>query len=416
MPERARTTDASSSPGSPGGAAAAPEFRSRAAAAGDERPLSILEVVVRFFPYVGGVENTVYELSRRLVRRGHRVRVVCAAEPAGAPSNVEGIAVDRLPWRGKVGNANLCRGLRRAARDAAAEIGADLVHAHLPTALFPEAAAAAARARRVPLVFTYNNDQVVPGPLGLLGRLYHRLVLPAVLRRAAAIVVPNAEYPRASPYLRSHLDRIVSIPWAVDLERFRPAPEPRRPPLIVGYLALLDRLHRYKGLEDLLRGAAAAVRDGAGLRLRIGGTGNALPAHRALAAELGLADRIEWLGFVPKAKLPAFFAGLHLFALPSRNLRQEGFGLVALEAMASGRPVLTTPVAAVAADLQRHEAGIVVPPHSPAAIAEALGAAAAGTLPLAAMGTRARRLAEERYGWESVADAYESLFHRLRAR
>src|SRR6185503_18079444 len=111
------------------------------------------------------------------------------------------------------------------------------------------------------------------------------------------------EYPRASPYLRSHLDRIVSIPWAVDLERFRPAPEPRRPTLVVGYLALLDRLHRYKGLEDLLRGAAAALRDGADLRLRIGGTGNALPDHRALARELGLADRIEWLGFVPELEL-----------------------------------------------------------------------------------------------------------------
>jgi glycosyltransferase involved in cell wall biosynthesis len=379
----------------------------------DSRPLSITEVLVRFFPYVGGVENTAYQLGRRLVRRGHRVRVVCAADAPALPAEVEGIVVDRLPWWGKVGNANLCRGLRRAARAAPA----DLVHSHLPTALFPEAAEAAARALRVPFVLTYNNDQVVPGLLGLLGRLYHRLVLRAVLRRASRIVVPNPEYPRASPYLGGHGDRITSIPWGVDLDRFRPTPPaPSAPPLVVGYLSLLDRLHRYKGLEDLLRGAALAVREGADLRLRLGGSGDDGPRYRRLAAELGLEPRVEWVGFVADADLSSFYGSLHLFVQPSREARQEGFGLAALEAMASGRPVLTTPIAAVARDLREREAGMMVPAFAPAAIAETLRAAASGALPLAAMGGRARRLVEERYGWEAVTDAYESLFLTLVSR
>ncbi len=61
--------------------------------------MKILEVVVRFFPYIGGVENTVLDLNRRLLARGHRVTVVCADEPAGGPDKVEGIDVVRLPWK-----------------------------------------------------------------------------------------------------------------------------------------------------------------------------------------------------------------------------------------------------------------------------------------------------------------------------
>jgi glycosyltransferase involved in cell wall biosynthesis len=372
------------------------------------RPLSITEVLVRFWPYVGGVENTAYELSRRLVARGHRVQVVCSDEAPAQPAEVEGVRVRRLPWIAKVGNANVCPRLWREARRARG----DIYHTHLPTALFPDAAGAAAHAHGVPLVISYNTDLVVPGK-ELLGRAYHRLVLARTLRRAARIVVPNPECLRFSRYLQPLSDRVTTIPWGVDLDRFRPSQTPPGPPLVVGFLSLLDRHHVYKGLEDLLRGAALAVARGADLHLRIGGAGDDLERYRALAAQLGLGERAELLGFVPDDSLASFFAGLHVFALPSRHSLQEGFGLVALEAMAAGRAVLTTPIAAIAVELREREAGIVVPVESPGSIAEALSAAAGGSLPLAAMAERARQLVEERYGWEAVTHRYETLFREL---
>src|SRR5438105_4258033 len=113
--------------------------------------MRILEVVVRFHPYVGGVENTVYQLCRRLAARGHEVRVVCAAEPAGAPVAVEGVAVVRLPYFAKVGNTNLSLRLPAALRRERP----DLVHAHMPTAWFADVAAVASAAHGVPLVLSY---------------------------------------------------------------------------------------------------------------------------------------------------------------------------------------------------------------------------------------------------------------------
>jgi glycosyltransferase involved in cell wall biosynthesis len=167
----------------------------------------------------------------------------------------------------------------------------------------------------------------------------------------------------------------------------------------VGFLSLLDVHHRYKGLEVLFE----ALRLLPDVRLRVGGKGEDVDFYRRRAEELGVADRVEFLGFVED--LNAFYGACHVFALPSTDVR-EGFGLVLLEAMACGRPVLATPLVGMAADLERMGAGVVVPPNDPAALAAALRSLEG----LPEMGRRARRLVEERYTWERAADDYERLF------
>jgi glycosyltransferase involved in cell wall biosynthesis len=173
----------------------------------------------------------------------------------------------------------------------------------------------------------------------------------------------------------------------------------------VGFLSLLDVHHRYKGLEVLLE----AITEVPEVRLRIGGGGDDRDWYRRLADELGVADRVDFLGFVPNADLNAFFGSCHVFALPSTDARREGFGLVLLEAMACGRPVLTTPIVGIAGDVEPRGVGVLVPPNDRAALAAALR----NLQDLPAMGRRARQLIEERYTWERVTDDYEELFLSL---
>jgi len=194
----------------------------------------------------------------------------------------------------------------------------------------------------------------------------------------------------------------------VEVEAFHPpATEPESPPLVVGFLSLLDVHHRYKGLEVLLR----ALTELEGVRLRVGGAGAELGWYRQRAEELGVADRVEFLGFVHD--LNEFYGSCHVFALPSTDGRQEGFGLVLLEAMAAGRPVVTTPIVGVARDIEPRGVGVLVPPGDSAALAAALRIFREKDLP--SMGRRARELVEERYTCERITDEYERLFHELSA-
>lgn len=381
------------------------------AAEGDRRRLRILEVVVRFHPYVGGVENTVLDIGRRLAARGHEVRVVCADEPAGSPAGIAGIAVVRLPWRGKIGNTNLSRGLRPALRRERP----DVIHTHIPTALFADAAVAVGRELGVPVVLTYHNDLVGDGVKGVLAGVYNRFVLPRLLARIDRVVTTSAAM--RVPHLAADDPKITPIPWGVDEALFQPpadsGPPADAPELVLGFLSLLDAHHRYKGLEVLLRALALLRDEGVPVRLKIGGAGEEQEHYRGIAKDLGIVDRAEFLGFVPGAELAAFYGGCHAFVLPSTDGRREGFGLVLLEAMACGRPVITTPVVGMAADIEKYGAGLLVPAGDLAALAAAIRRLHEDRTALPETGRRARRLVEERYNWTRVTDDYEAVFRAV---
>jgi glycosyltransferase involved in cell wall biosynthesis len=376
-----------------------------------ERPLRILEVVVRFYPYIGGVENTVLDLNRRLVARGHQVRVVCADEPPGSPDHVAGIDVVRLPYRRvKIGNTNLCPGLPAALRGERP----DLIHGHMPTALFADAAASAAEALGVPFVLTYHNDLIGDGLKGVLGGIYNRFILPRLLARADRVITINPSYATKSPHLSATDPKITCVPWGVDESVFRPpadgGPAADAPELTLGFLSLLDSHHRYKGLEVLFRAAAELRRAGVPLRLKIGGAGEKQGYYRQMAGELGVGDRTDFLGFIPGPELPAFYGSCHAFVLPSTDGRREGFGLVLLEAMSCARPVLSTPIVGMSGDIQSYEAGLLTAPGEPSALAAAIRRLHENRASLAAFGQNGRRLVEERYTWTRVTDAYETIY------
>lgn len=375
------------------------------------RPLRILEVVVRFSPYIGGVENTVLDLNRRLVARGHQVRVVCADEPHGSPTHVEGIDVVRLPYhRFKIGNTNLCPGLMAALR----EERPDLIHGHMPTALFADAAASASKALGVPFVLTYHNDLIGDGFKGVLGDVYNRFILSRLLGRADRVITINPRYATKSPHLSANDPHITCIPWGVDEDFFHPAADggapANAPELVLGFLSLLDAHHRYKGLEVLLRAAAALRAAGVPVRLKIGGAGEKQESYRKMASSLGVGDRTEFLGFIPGPDLPAFYNSCHAFVLPSTDGRREGFGLVLLEAMSCARPVLSTPIVGMSEHIESYGAGLLTNPGDHLALAAAIRQMHENRASLAVFGRNGRRLVEDHYTWTRVTDIYETLY------
>jgi len=161
--------------------------------------------------------------------------------------------------------------------------------------------------------------------------------------------------------------RVRVVPESIDLDRWRRALEsaqalPREEPSILCVAHLYPR----KDVATLL-GAMTQLRSE--VALRVAGTGPQLDSLRILAGRLGLAQRVEFLGHVSFTRLAAEYRRADIFCLPSR---QEGFGIVFLEAMAAGLPIVAARAAAVPEVLADGECGILVPPGDESALAAAL--------------------------------------------
>lgn len=190
-------------------------------------------------------------------------------------------------------------------------------------------------------------------------------------RKASLVVVPSRysaavameRYGVPARVLRVIPEPIDPEPWA--RLRADPPPRPRRPTILS-----VARQYPRKDTATLLRAVARLRERIPEVQLRVIGGGPELPRLRALAAELALHGMVRIEGAIPDTETVrrAYFES-HVFCLPSR---QEGFGIVFLEAMAAGLPVVAARAAAVPEVVADGRTGLLVPPGDPVALAEAL--------------------------------------------
>jgi phosphatidylinositol alpha-mannosyltransferase len=218
----------------------------------------------------------------------------------------------------------------------------------------------------------------------------------------------------AEPYVSGEF-RI--IPCGIDLGRFRPGVAPlteRRPgqPRIL----FLGRLDARKGIEVLLRALPEVLRSVPDTRLTVAGRGPMERAARQLADQLGVAGSLDFLGAVPQEDMPRLYAGCDVYCAP--GLGGETLGIVLLEAMASGAPVVASRIPGYDETIQDGVNGMLTPP----ADSEALSAALVKVLldrPLRERLSAAGLERAHEYAWPKVAqrtlDFYRELMSSRRA-
>lgn len=270
------------------------------------------------------------------------------------------------------------------------------------------------RSNARPILYSAQNiDKRYPPPF----RWFERWAL----RSAVQISVCNSEAGRIA-VRKGFPGRPTTIPLGVDVVREddRPAepgrsaadqrPEagagaaPRPEPIRVGYAG---RLAPHKGVTVLLEAIAGDAR----LTLRLAGGGPSEAELRSAVSDLGIEGRVEFVGFVEQAALPAFYRDLDVLAVPSLPTKSwlEQFGRVAVEAMAAGVPVVASDTGALPDVVGG--AGLLVPPGDAAALRDAL--LAVGTDPGLAATLRAAGQERARAcSWESVAQEYVALYTR----
>jgi glycosyltransferase involved in cell wall biosynthesis len=381
----------------------------------------------------GGAARVLREHSRGLRGRGHRVEVLCRMASPTAPDTVD---MDGVP----VSQYNVNRahpaayflssilGARRAYAGSPLDRRWDAVVFHQPLSAL---GLRRVLPRGIPMVYVFQSPAaveyrirashpdsshprfgvgVVCAVLGWAER--------ATLRRCRRVIVLSDFSRRTLLGIHGPLSAsIVRIPGGVDLDRFRPTPDRAAVRRALGVsddsllLFTVRNLEPRMGLDALVR-AVGVVRRDLPVRLIVGGVG-ALRSHlEDLARSLGVTDIVRFAGLIPEADLPRYYGAADCFVLPTREL--EGFGLVTVEALACGTPVLATPVGATPEILAPLAPEFLTDDASPEALARGIRRVA----PLvddAGFRARCRAHAERHYGWPAAVARLETLLLELAA-
>jgi len=324
--------------------------------------MRVLHIYKDYPPVVGGIENHLRLLAEGQARRGLDVTVLVTAPGRATTVDVEnGVRVIRAARWATVSSAPLSAELFRWVR----RLSADVTHLHFPYPIGELALLTLGRSKAT--VLTYHSDIIRQR---WLGRVY-RPFLWRLLHHVDRIIATSPQYLQSSRYLREVAHKCTVVPLAIDPTPFLQADEGQvaevRRRFEGPILLFVGRLRYYKGLEYLLQ--AMQQLDAT---LLVIGSGPMAATWQRLARNGLPAGHVHFLGDVPDEALPAYYAAADVFVLPASH-RSEAYGLVQLEAMAAGTPVVSTEVGTGTSFVNRDgETGFVVPARDPQALAQAI--------------------------------------------
>ena len=359
----------------------------------------------KFYPPVpGGMETVVKDLCDGTADDWD-VQVVSANTTSATITERCGrVTVTRAGSFGKAHSVPLCPSLPVHLWRAAA----DCVVLHEPNPVSGSALFLHTPAPR--LIVWHHSDLLRPrwAP-ATYGRVQRSLY-----RRADCVVVSSPALAAASGLVQL-ARRVAVIPFGIRIDRFQQLDDRQRAlaqtirrrhpgPRVL----FVGRLVYYKGLDTLIDAMASVPGT-----LLLGGEGPLGTELRQRAAERGILERVELLGRIADADLPAYYHAADVFALPSVAVT-ETFGVVQLEAMAAGRPVVSTDLPTGVPWVNQHEVtGLVVPPGDVTALAAALRRIAADQNLRSRLGAQALKRAESTFTMECMVDGFRTVLHEV---
>jgi glycogen(starch) synthase len=364
-----------------------------------------------FAPHIGGVEELSRRLALELRRRGSDTTVITNRTPADLPQDetVDGIPVHRerfrfpeLRARHLIGWAVGTVPTRRGVIRAVAAHSSSVVHVQCVSSNGYYALRAARRAG-LPLVVSLQGELTMDASgvyqrSPMLRRTWRQLLTAAdVVTGCSAQVVDEA----VAAYGSGLQAKARVVPNGIDLQAISAAvPERRSRPYLLG----IGRFVRQKGFDVLLGAFARIASEYPDLDLVLAGDGPERAALHEVAAHLG--DRVVFTGGVPAERAFGLFRGAAGFVLPSRH---EPQGIVVIEAMAAGTPVLATRVGGVPETVRDGHNGLLVEGDDVAAMARGLQALLAD--PAAARARRDQAAHDvEAYSWTRITDRYQDCY------
>lgn len=313
----------------------------------------VLMVTPRYAPYVGGVEQHVYEVARRLVAQGNRVCVLTTDRSGRLPEMEEmgGVEIRRVRAWPRRRDYCFAPGIYR--RIVAARDDWDVVHVQSYHTFVAPLAMLAARRARLPYVLTFHGGGHSSRLRQLLRRVQWRVLGPLVRRADRLIAIADFEIELYSEAFRVPRDRFALISNGVDVPAVTNASSNG------ALIASVGRLERYKGHHRILAALPAILAARPDARLWIAGSGPYEEELRKQAAALGLSDKVDIRAIPPheRERMATELAGAALVVLLSEYETQP---LAVLEAVALGRPALVADTPGLS-ELAERDLAVAIP-------------------------------------------------------
>ena len=344
-----------------------------------------------------------FEALSGFVRLRRQLSNVCFHQVSSLRTSPTSSAFNRFTFHGEF----LLRSLVEAKRILRRK-RIDIVHHMLPAVFnYTFSPLALANGLKQPFIF---------GPISV--RYYHiplteRILLPLTSRLhketiqkcARIITITNQT---KNMYMKNFERSISIIPFGVDTEVFKPARSIERQEDCE--ILYAGSLYPLKGVHDLIRAIANVRKHGLKAYLTIVGEGQQKEALTALTRTLGIKKHVKFEGFASYSKMPQYYQHSDIFCFPTLG---EPFGKAVIEAMACGKPVITTNVGGPSEIIQDKLDGILVPPSNPEAIAKQITRLIENKDERRRLGERARETAVNRFSWSTIAEKYHQLYSEL---
>jgi glycosyltransferase involved in cell wall biosynthesis len=369
------------------------------------------------YSHDGGVD-VVNNLAVDMAKRGHEINVFTTSiDFRDAIERYNNISVYRYGTNFRIASANFSFNLfLKPIRHKV-----DVIHTHVGNPISDLAGYVyMKRNNSLPSIITYHGDlQEDMG--GLIRRVsvyfYNKYLLDKVLSYADVIISPSENYIDESRFLGKYRNKIVVIPNGINVEDFdigyskEECREKLGLPLDEEIILFLGTLSQHKGPDILLKAMPKILKDTSKAKLVFVGDGRMREELEALSKRLGIDEYVEFAGFVKEELKPLYYKAADVFCLPS-VMKHESFGIVNLEAMACGIPIVASKIGGVPDVVKDGENGLLVQPRDSGALADGIIYLLENEEVQKKMGMNGRRKVED-YSWERIAEMTEKVYSEV---
>ena len=358
-----------------------------------------------------GIEVATYNLAIKMAQRGHEINVFTTSiDSKDSIERYENITIYRYGTKFKIAVSNISPNI--LLKPIRYQI--DVVHAHIGNPIAALAGLRYSKRKNIPSIVTYHGDPVGGGGLirGISIFFYEKYLINKFLSHAKVIISPSEYYVNESRFLGKYRDKIVVIPNGINIEDFdisyskEECRERLGLPLDKNLILFFGVLIERKGVDILIKAMPKVIKNSPDTKLVIAGEGWFRKRLEKLSQTFGIENHVEFTGYIKEENKPLYYKATDLFVLPSLD---ECFGIVNLEAMACGTPIVASNVGGIPEIIKDKENGLLTPPKDPDALANAITYLLENEDVREKIGRNGRKKVED-YSWDEIAEETEKVY------